>query len=86
MARLRAEDAEKRASSGHGPDFLEAFVRGPHRVRAEDLTEPNVMELPEWLVRLRENRLGSNAPAAPVVSGIITVMWLVSYERLSQTP
>ena len=28
MARLRAEDAEKRAASGHGPDFLEAFARG----------------------------------------------------------
>src|SRR4030095_9315817 len=28
MARLRAEDAEKRAASGHGPDLLEAFARG----------------------------------------------------------
>ena len=28
MARLRAEDAEKRAASGYGPDFLEAFARG----------------------------------------------------------
>src|SRR5258708_12270748 len=28
MARLRAEDAERRAASGHGPDFLEAFARG----------------------------------------------------------
>ena len=28
MARLRAEDAEKRAASGFGPDFLEAFARG----------------------------------------------------------
>src|SRR3979490_3284805 len=28
MARLRAEDAERRAASGNGPDFLEAFARG----------------------------------------------------------
>jgi hypothetical protein len=28
MARLRAEDAEKRAASGYGPVFLEAFARG----------------------------------------------------------
>src|SRR5258708_25086086 len=28
MARLRAEDAERRAASGYGPDFLEAFARG----------------------------------------------------------
>jgi IclR family pca regulon transcriptional regulator len=28
MARLRAADAEKRAASGYGPDFLEAFARG----------------------------------------------------------
>lgn len=28
MARLRAADAERRAASGHGPDFLEAFARG----------------------------------------------------------
>jgi IclR family pca regulon transcriptional regulator len=28
MARLRATDAAKRAASGYGPDFLEAFARG----------------------------------------------------------
>src|SRR5712675_24658 len=28
MARLRAEDAERRQASGYGPDFLEAFARG----------------------------------------------------------
>lgn len=28
MARLRAEDAERRLASGYGPDFLEAFARG----------------------------------------------------------
>ncbi|MGE0714017.1 MAG: IclR family transcriptional regulator C-terminal domain-containing protein [Alphaproteobacteria bacterium] len=28
MARLRAEDAERRKAAGHGPDFLEALARG----------------------------------------------------------
>ena len=28
MARLREQDAKKRAASGYGPDFLEAFARG----------------------------------------------------------
>src|SRR5476651_2327884 len=28
MARLRTADAERRAASGYGPDFLEAFARG----------------------------------------------------------
>ena len=28
MARLREQDALKRAASGYGPDFLEAFARG----------------------------------------------------------
>ncbi len=34
MARLRAEDAERRAASGHGPDFLEAFARGLRVIQA----------------------------------------------------
>ncbi len=28
MARLREQDAQARAASGYGPDFLEAFARG----------------------------------------------------------
>jgi Secretory lipase len=46
---------------------LHAAVSGPHFARAADLTEPNVLELPEWRRRLRENRLGSIAPVAPVL-------------------
>ncbi len=34
MARLRAEDAKRRAASGHGPDFLEAFARGLKVIQA----------------------------------------------------
>jgi pimeloyl-ACP methyl ester carboxylesterase len=46
---------------------LQAALFGPRFVRAADLTEPNVLELPEWRRRLRENRLGRMAPDAPVL-------------------
>jgi IclR family pca regulon transcriptional regulator len=36
MARLREQDAAKRAASGYGPDFLEAFARGLRVIRAFD--------------------------------------------------
>jgi fermentation-respiration switch protein FrsA (DUF1100 family) len=47
--------------------ILQAMMFGPRFVRASDLTQPNVLELPEWRRRLRENRLGEIAPAAPVL-------------------
>jgi hypothetical protein len=48
-------------------NVLQAAARGPHYMRASELTEPNVLELPEWRRRLRENRLGGIAPDAPVL-------------------
>ncbi len=36
MARLREQDAQARAASGYGPDFLEAFARGLRVIRAFD--------------------------------------------------
>jgi pimeloyl-ACP methyl ester carboxylesterase len=47
--------------------ILQAVLWGPKFMRASDLTQPNVLELPEWRERLRENRLGTIAPAAPVL-------------------
>jgi Secretory lipase len=47
--------------------ILQAMVRGPHFSKTSDITEPNVMELPEWRSRLAENRLGSGVPDAPVL-------------------
>jgi alpha-beta hydrolase superfamily lysophospholipase len=46
---------------------LQAAIRGPHFMHASDLTQPNVLELPEWRIRLKENRLGAIAPQAPVL-------------------
>jgi hypothetical protein len=47
--------------------IIQAALSGPRFVRASDLTQPNVLELPEWRARLRENRLGGMAPAPPVL-------------------
>ena len=47
--------------------IVQAMLSGPRFIRAADLTQPNVMELPAWRRRLRQNRLGGIAPAAPVL-------------------
>ena len=47
--------------------IVQAMMWGPKFMRSSDLTQPNVLELPEWRARLRENRLGTIAPAAPVL-------------------
>jgi len=46
---------------------IQAALHGPHFMHASDLTDPNVLELPAWRARLRENRLGEIAPQAPVL-------------------
>jgi hypothetical protein len=48
-------------------NIIQAAIFGPRYVRAADLTQPNVLELPEWRRRLRENRLGRTAPASPIL-------------------
>ena len=58
----RANVAAMRESS-----ILQAVLWGPRFMRASDLTEPNVLDLPEWRIRLRENRLGEILPRAPVL-------------------
>jgi hypothetical protein len=47
--------------------IYQAMLLGPRFAHASDLTRPNVLELPEWRARLRENRLGESAPKAPVL-------------------
>jgi hypothetical protein len=50
-------------------------------MRAEDLTDPNVLELPEWRRRLRENRLGEMKPDAPVLLHHARRDQIVSFEH-----
>ena len=47
--------------------IVQAMLLGPRHMHANELTDPNVLELPEWRMRLRENRLGTIAPASPVL-------------------
>lgn len=42
MGKLRAADAEKRAASGYGPDFLEAFARGLRVIGAFSRERPQM--------------------------------------------
>jgi alpha-beta hydrolase superfamily lysophospholipase len=59
----------------------QAMLSGPRFVRASDLTRPNVMELPEWRRRLRENRLGEMVPDAPVLLHHARRDQIVSFEQ-----
>jgi Secretory lipase len=47
--------------------ILQTMISGPRFMRSSDMTQPNVLERPEWRRRLRENRLGMIVPDAPVL-------------------
>jgi Secretory lipase len=59
--------ARERIGALRESSVLQAMVWGPRHMRSSELTDPDVLELPEWRARLRENRLGLMAPAAPVL-------------------
>ncbi|MDE3133516.1 MAG: lipase [Acidobacteriota bacterium] len=61
------EDAAAMIDSLRQTNIVQAAVRGPRFAHVDELTDPNVLELPSWRARLRENRLGTLAPAAPVL-------------------
>src|SRR5205814_3778124 len=61
--------------------ILQAMLWGPRFITASELTQPNVLELPEWRVRLRENRLGEIPPAAPVLLHHARRDQIVSFEQ-----
>lgn len=65
-------------------NVLQAATRGPRFVRADELTQPNVLELPEWRARLRENRLGTIAPEAPVLLHHARRDQIVSFDQSRQ--
>jgi hypothetical protein len=63
---------------------IEAAVRGPHFMRSGDLTDPDVLGMPEWQARLRENRLGGMAPQAPVLLHHARQDQIVSFDQSRQ--
>ncbi|HWD69486.1 MAG TPA: lipase family protein [Solirubrobacteraceae bacterium] len=65
-------------------NILQAAVRGPRFAHVGELTSPNVLELPSWRKRLRENRLGTLAPAAPVLLHHARHDQIVAFEHSEQ--
>ena len=65
-------------------NVLQAAMRGPRFAHVDQLTQPNVMELPEWRARLAENRLGTIASAAPVLLHHGRHDQIVSFEHSEQ--
>lgn len=53
-------------------------------MHASDLTQPNVLEMPDWRARLRENRLGETAPEAPVLLHHARLDQIVSFDQSRQ--
>jgi Secretory lipase len=74
--RARKEIAALRRST-----LPQAMLSGPRFMRASDLTQPNVLERPDWRRRLRENRLGDIAPQAPVLLHHARRDQIVSFEQ-----
>jgi hypothetical protein len=65
-------------------NILQAAIRGPRFARVGRLTDPNVLELPRWRARLRENRLGTIAPAVPVLLHHARHDQIVAFEQSEQ--
>jgi fermentation-respiration switch protein FrsA (DUF1100 family) len=63
---------------------LQAALRGPHFIRSSDMTNPDVLAMPEWKARLRENRLGEVAPIAPVLLHHARQDQIVSFDQSQQ--
>ncbi|MDE3131996.1 MAG: lipase, partial [Acidobacteriota bacterium] len=65
-------------------NIVQAAVRGPRFARVAQLTNPNVLELPSWRARLRENRLGTFAPATPILLHHARHDQIVAFEQSEQ--
>ncbi len=65
-------------------NILQAAVRGPRFAHVDDLTSPNVLELPAWRKRLRENRLGAIAPQTPMLLHHARNDQIVAFEHSEQ--
>lgn len=77
-------DAARSIDALRRTNILQAAVHGPRFAHAADLTSPNVLELPSWRRRLRENRLGTLAPAAPVLLHHARNDQIVAFEHSEQ--
>ena len=76
-----ARDRSRRCAT---PTSSRPRCAGPRFAHVDELTSPNVLELPEWRARLRENRLGTIAPAAPVLLHHARHDQIVAFEHSEQ--
>ena len=67
LDRYLTAKAQRQIAMLRDSNIFQAAIHGPRFAKTSELTEPNVMELPEWRARLRENRLGAIAPVVPVL-------------------
>ena len=77
-------DAAKWLEALRHTNILQAAVHGPRFAHVARMTSPNVLELPSWRKRLRENRLGTLAPAAPVLLHHARHDQIVAFEHSEQ--
>ena len=77
-------DTARTIDALRGTNIVQAAVRGPRFAHVAELTNPNVLELPSWRARLRENRLGTLAPAAPVLLHHARHDQIVAFEHSEQ--
>lgn len=77
-------DARETIAALRETNILQAALRGPRFAHVAELTSPNVLELPAWRARLRENRLGTIAPAAPVLLHHARHDQIVAFEHSEQ--
>jgi acetyl esterase/lipase len=77
-------DAARTIEALRRTNIIQAAVRGPRFAHVGELTNPNVLELPSWRKRLRENRLGTIAPSAPVLLHHARNDQIVAFEHSEQ--
>jgi fermentation-respiration switch protein FrsA (DUF1100 family) len=62
-------------------NVFQAATYGPRFALADELAQTTVLALPEWQLRLRENRLGEIAPQVPVLLHHAKRDQIVSFEQ-----
>ncbi|MGC9222095.1 MAG: lipase family protein [Solirubrobacteraceae bacterium] len=67
LDRYLDERGRRMVSALRDSTVLQAAVIGVRNGRLDKLSNPSVLDLPQWRARLRENRLGTLAPQAPVL-------------------
>ncbi len=76
-----SERAREQVEMLRNSNVFQAAWHGPRFARVDQMTDPNVLELPAWRARLAENRLGTMAPQAPVLLHHARYDQIVAFEH-----